>query len=96
MGKAIELVWPLILISRSDLFMLTNARNLTLADLRQNFGLLPNTTDSYFQDWLNHLPPLAPEEITALDRLATNYEYLTQYKFSKSAPKLFRASVYLS
>jgi hypothetical protein len=58
--------------------MLTNARNLTLADLRQNFGLLPNITDRYFQDWLNHLPPLAPEEITALDRLATNYEYLSE------------------
>jgi type I site-specific restriction endonuclease len=58
--------------------MLTNARNLTLADLRQNFGLLPNTTDRYFQDWLNHLPPLAPDEITALDRLATNYEYLSE------------------
>jgi hypothetical protein len=58
--------------------MLTNARNLTLADLRQNFGLLPNTADHYFQDWLNHLPPLAPEEIMALDRLATNYEYLSE------------------
>jgi hypothetical protein len=58
--------------------MLTNARNLTLADLRQNFGLVPNTADHYFQDWLNHLPPLAPEEIMALDRLATNYEYLSE------------------
>jgi AraC-like DNA-binding protein len=58
--------------------MLTNARNLTLADLRQNFGLLPNTTDRYFQDWLNHLPPLTPDEITAIDRLATNYEYLSE------------------
>jgi hypothetical protein len=58
--------------------MLTNARNLTLADLRQNFGLLPNTADRYFHDWLNHLPPLTPEEITALDRLTTNYEYLSE------------------
>jgi hypothetical protein len=58
--------------------MLTNARNLTLADLRQNFGLQPNTTDNYFKDWLDRLPPLEPHEIVALDRLATNYEYLTQ------------------
>jgi hypothetical protein len=58
--------------------MLTNARNLTLTDLRQNFGLQINTQDRYFQDWLDRLPLLTPAEIAALDRLATNYEYLTQ------------------
>lgn len=58
--------------------MLTTARNLTLADLRQNFGLQLDTTDDYFKNWLDQSPQLAPEEITALDRLATNYEYLTQ------------------
>jgi hypothetical protein len=58
--------------------MLTNARNLTLNDLRRTFGLQANTSDRYFDNWLDRLPPLEPHEIMALDRLATNYEYLTQ------------------
>jgi predicted type IV restriction endonuclease len=58
--------------------MLTNARNLTLSDLRRTCGLRPNTSDRYFQNWLDRSPPLNEYEQQGLERLAANYRYLLQ------------------
>lgn len=58
--------------------MATNARTLTLTDLRHNFGVRLNSNDPFFTQWLNQAPPLTEAEQQGLERLTRNYTYLSQ------------------
>jgi predicted type IV restriction endonuclease len=58
--------------------MITNASNLTLSNLRQTFGLSFNSSDRFFDEWLNNAPTLTEAELQGLDRLSRNYTYLMQ------------------
>lgn len=58
--------------------MATNARTLTLTDLRHNFGVRLNPSDPFFSQWLNQAPPLTETERQGLERLTRNYTYLSQ------------------
>lgn len=58
--------------------MTTNARTLTLGDLRQTFQLQLNAEDTFFTTWLEAQPALDPLEQNSLERLAANYSYLSQ------------------
>jgi predicted type IV restriction endonuclease len=58
--------------------MITNASSLTLSNLRQTFGLSLNSSDRFFEEWLNNVPPLSQAELQGLDRLSRNYIYLSQ------------------
>lgn len=58
--------------------MTTNARTLTLADLRQRFGVRLNSNNSFFEHWLDEAPPLPEAERSGLERVKRNYEYLSQ------------------
>ena len=58
--------------------MITNASSLTLSTLRQNFGLRLDTSDRFFDEWLNNASPLTEVELQGLDRLTRNYTYLSQ------------------
>lgn len=58
--------------------MITNASSLTLSTLRQNFGLRLDSSDRFFDEWLNNAPTLTEAELQGLDRLARNYTYLSQ------------------
>lgn len=58
--------------------MITNASSLTLSTLRQNFGLRLDSSDRFFDEWLNNAPALTEAELQGLDRLANNYIYLSQ------------------
>lgn len=58
--------------------MPTNARTLTLTDLRQSFGIRLNSSDPFFSHWLDQAPSLTAAEQQALDRLANNYAYISQ------------------
>lgn len=58
--------------------MPTNARTLTLKDLRHHFGLRLNPDDPFFAQWLNQVPPLTEAEQQGLERLTRNYTYLSQ------------------
>ena len=58
--------------------MITNASSLTLSNLRQTFGLRLDTSDSFFDEWLNNSPTLTEAELQGLDRLTRNYNYLSQ------------------
>jgi predicted type IV restriction endonuclease len=58
--------------------MITNASSLTLRDLRQTFGLSLNSSDRFFDEWLNNVPTLTEAELQGLDRLSRNYTYLSQ------------------
>ena len=58
--------------------MPTNARTLTLTDLRQHFGIKLNPDDPFFSHWLDQAPSLTESEQQGLDRLARNYAYISQ------------------
>jgi len=58
--------------------MITNASSLTLANLRQNFGVQLNFDDRFFDEWLQNAPILTESEQLGLDRLSRNYIYLSQ------------------
>ena len=58
--------------------MITNASNLTLSNLRQALGLRLNSSDRFFDEWLNQALILTAAEIQGLDRIAGNYNYLSQ------------------
>ncbi|HBB34335.1 MAG TPA: type I restriction endonuclease subunit R [Cyanobacteria bacterium UBA8803] len=58
--------------------MTTNARTLTLTNLRHNFGVRLNPNDSFFAQWLKQVPPLTEAEQQGLERLTRNYTYLSQ------------------
>jgi predicted type IV restriction endonuclease len=58
--------------------MITNASSLTLSHLRQTFGLSLNSSDRFFDEWLNNAPILTEAEQQGLERLSRNYTYLSQ------------------
>jgi hypothetical protein len=58
--------------------VITNASSLTLGTLRQTFGLRFDTSDRFFDEWLNNSPTLTEAELQGLDRLTRNYTYLSQ------------------
>lgn len=58
--------------------MITNASSLTLGALRQTFGLRLDSSDRFFDEWLNNAPTLTEAELQGLDRLTRNYTYLSQ------------------
>jgi predicted type IV restriction endonuclease len=58
--------------------MTTNARILTLADLRHNFGVRLDPGDLFFSQWLDQAPFLTEAEQQGLERLTRNYSYLSQ------------------
>ncbi len=58
--------------------MTTNARTLTLTDLRHNFGVRLNPDDPFFRQWSNQFSPLTEAEQQGLERLTRNYTYLSQ------------------
>ncbi|MDF5727732.1 MAG: restriction endonuclease subunit R [Rhizonema sp. PD38] len=58
--------------------MATNARTLTLGEIRNRFGVRLNSDDSFFSKWLDEVPPLTELEKLGLERLKSNYEYISQ------------------
>ncbi|MFN5763206.1 MAG: hypothetical protein ACK470_02080 [Pseudanabaena sp.] len=58
--------------------MITNASSLTLSNLRQTFGLRLNSSDRFFDEWLNNSPTLTEAELQGLDRSPDSQLYLSQ------------------
>jgi hypothetical protein len=58
--------------------VITNASSLTLSNLRATFGLKLNSSDRFFEEWLNNAPTLTEAELQGLERLNRNYTYLSQ------------------
>jgi predicted type IV restriction endonuclease len=65
-------------VNSTELAMITNARNLTLMDLRKTFGLRLNPIDLFFGQWLTDAIPLSDRDIQSLDHIAQTYAYLSQ------------------
>jgi len=65
------------------------ARNISLYELEEKFGLQLVTNADFFIEWANDLPLLNDAEIFSLERVKTNYLNLTQRRpMSEEAVKM--------
>jgi predicted type IV restriction endonuclease len=65
------------------------ARNISLYELEENFGLQLVTNADFFTEWTNDLPSLNDAENFSLERVKTNYLNLTQRRpMSEEAVKM--------
>jgi hypothetical protein len=65
------------------------ARDITLPELEESFGLQLATDTGFFTEWLNNLPTLNDADKISLKRVQTNYFNLTQRRqMSEEAVKM--------
>ncbi len=65
------------------------ARNISLYELEEKFGLQLVTNADFFTEWTNNLPYLNDAEIFSLERVKSNYSNLTQRRpMSEEAVKM--------
>ncbi|MBF2065345.1 MAG: restriction endonuclease subunit R [Calothrix sp. C42_A2020_038] len=55
------------------------ARDVTLAQLSEKFGLERSDDENFFREWQDDLPELNQQEKQALDEVKTEYLYLSKY-----------------
>jgi hypothetical protein len=72
------------------------AGDLTLHQVKAQFGLREATDLSFFSEWQQDLPALTAEEMRSLDQLKTNFLYLLEFPMSEEAVKLVMLSPLLS
>jgi predicted type IV restriction endonuclease len=54
------------------------ANKITLADLKDQFGLVPTRDPQFFPEWNQATEEISPEEVQALMRVQSNFENLIQ------------------
>ncbi len=54
------------------------SENLSLDNLKTDFGLKQTTDEQFFREWVDNLPELAELETQLLDRVKSNYQGLTE------------------
>ena len=64
------------------------ARQLTLYDLSDRFGLERTDDDQFFQEWQTDLPELTVVEKQALDELKAEYQHLSKYPLLEPVIKM--------
>ncbi len=72
------------------------AGDLTLHQVKAQFGLREASESSFFLEWQENLPELSADEIRSLDQLKTNFLYLLEFPMSEEAVKLVILSPLLS
>jgi hypothetical protein len=70
--------------------------DLTLNEVKSQFGLQEATDQQFFGEWLEALPELAEAEQRSLDQVKANFTYLNQYQLSEESVKLVVLSPLLS
>ncbi len=74
----------------------TQIKNLTLRDVIQKFGLVASQDRTFFSEWQQALPTLAPSDETALAEIEAEYFYLSQQPMAEGAVKMVVLSRLLS
>ena len=74
----------------------TQIKNLTLRDVIQKFELVASQDRTFFSEWQQALPPLAPSDETALAEIEAEYFYLSQQPMAEGAVKMVVLSRLLS
>lgn len=72
------------------------AGDLTLHQVKAQFGLREAPEQSFFSEWQEGLADLSEEEMRSLDQLKTNFLYLLEFPMSEEAVKLVILSPLLS
>ena len=72
------------------------AGDLTLHQVKAQFGLIEATEPSFFLEWQENLAELSADEMRSLDQLKTNFLYLLEFPMSEEAVKLVILSPLLS
>lgn len=68
---------------------ITQARDISLEELQENFGLQAASNPNFFPEWQENLPSITDEEKRALDRIKSNYFNLVKYRhFLEEAVKM--------
>jgi hypothetical protein len=67
----------------------TQARDISLYELEEKFGLELITKADFFTEWVENLPPLADIDKSSLERVKSNYLNLTKRRpMSEEAVKM--------
>jgi hypothetical protein len=72
------------------------AGDLTLHQVKAQFGLREASEQSFFSEWQEGLATLSADEMRSLDQLKTNFLYLLEFPMSEEAVKLVILSPLLS
>jgi Type I restriction enzyme R protein N terminus (HSDR_N) len=72
------------------------AGDLTLHQVKAQFGLRESGDLSFFLEWQEDLPELSQDDRRSLDQLKTNFLYLLEFPMSEEAVKLVMLSPLLS
>lgn len=78
------------------MLQILRAGDLTLHQVKAQFGLREATEPSFFLEWQENLGDLSAEEMKSLDQLKTNFLYLLEFPMSEEAVKLVILSPLLS
>ncbi len=78
------------------MLQILRAGDLTLHQVKAQFGLREVTKPSFFWEWQENLGDLSAEEMKSLDQLKTNFLYLLEFPMSEEAVKLVILSPLLS
>jgi hypothetical protein len=71
------------------MIQIIQARDISLYDLEEKFGLELVTDTGFFTEWIENLPLLTDEEKTSLERIKSNYLNLTKRRpMSEEAVKM--------
>jgi hypothetical protein len=64
------------------------AKDVTLTQLRDRFGVIPAVDEQFFREWQDQLPELGPEAIAALAEVKADYLHLAQYDLLEPIVKM--------
>ena len=78
------------------MLQILRAGDLTLHQVKAQFGLREALEQSFFLEWQENLPELNLDEMRSLDQLKTNFLYLLEFPMSEEAVKLVMLSPLLS
>ncbi len=72
------------------------AKDLTLHDVKEKFGLKQAEDEQFFGEWLDDLPELTDLEMRSLDRVKADFLYLDEYPMPESLVKMLVLSPLIS
>lgn len=64
------------------------AKDVTLTQLRESFGLVPELDDRFFREWQDHAPELEAEARAALEEVKVDFLHLSRYDLLEPIVKM--------
>ncbi len=92
----VKLVESLLSALKPIMLQTLRAGDLTLHQVKAQFGLRESVDQSFFLEWQEDLPELSQDDRQSLDQLKTNFLYLLEFPMSEEAVKLVMLSPLLS